>query len=173
MIQPFATRTHEKMKEVLMNPEAMGPDIHYYMIRGGSIKKNITIWESGTSGDEYIKAYGHYHKDDLEETYTILAGEGMILLQSPIIDSSVESFKVIKVKEGDTVRIPGSMGHLALNTGNTWFVTKDDSPTSLDHADYEPIRNMKGFAYYVIRKDDKPAFIKNPFYKTVPEIDIS
>ena len=40
------------MKDVLMNPEANGPDIHYYMIRGGSEKKNITVWETGTVGGE-------------------------------------------------------------------------------------------------------------------------
>jgi oxalate decarboxylase/phosphoglucose isomerase-like protein (cupin superfamily) len=173
MDTPFAQRTHEKMKEVLMNSEASGPSIHYYMIRGGSIKRNITIWESGLVGNEYIKAYGHYHVNDFEETYTMLAGEGMILLQSPIIDHSIDYFKVIKVKTGDIIVIPPRMGHLALNTSKTWLVTSDDSPTDLGHANYEPIREMKGFAYYVIEKDGKPDFIKNPFYKNVPEITFS
>ena len=49
MIQPYAARTHEKMKEVLMNPEASGPELHYYMIRGGSDKKilqfgKVELW---------------------------------------------------------------------------------------------------------------------------------
>ena len=37
------------------------------MIRGGTDKRNITVWEPGTVGGEYIKAYGHYHVGDLNE----------------------------------------------------------------------------------------------------------
>ena len=66
MLKPFAERTHEKMKEVLLHPDAVGPEIHYYMIRGGKIKKNITVWETGTVGGEYIKTYGHYHVGKLD-----------------------------------------------------------------------------------------------------------
>jgi oxalate decarboxylase/phosphoglucose isomerase-like protein (cupin superfamily) len=181
MIKPFAERTHEKMKEVLMNPKASGPAIHYYMIRGGSNKRNITVWEPGTIDGEYIKAYGHYHIGDLEEYYTILEGEGMILIQSPIVDGSVEKFTAIRVKAGDKIHIPKNTGHLALNTGKTWFVTSDDSPVNFEekdpvslpgHADYEIVKSMKGFAYYVVETDGKPSFIKNPQYKSVPSVDL-
>ena len=180
MIKAFAERTHDKMKDVLLYPEASGPDIHYYMIRGGSDKRNITVWEPGTVGGEYIKAYGHYHVGDLEEYYTILEGEGMILLQSPIEDRKIKSFKVIKVKAGDKIHIPKNTGHLALNTGKTWLVTSDDSPVNFEekdpvsmpgHADYESVRKMHGFAYYVVEKDGKPDFIKNPEYVDTPEIE--
>ncbi len=181
MIKPFAERTKEKMKEVLMNPNSPGPDVHYYMIRGGSNKKNITVWESGTVGGEYVKAYGHYHIGNLEENYHIIAGEGIILMQSPIVDNSVENFKAIFVQTGDRVHIPRNTGHLALNTGKTWLVTSDDSPVDFtgrdpvslpSHADYESVRMMRGFAYYVIEKDGKPYFVKNPNYKNVPEISV-
>lgn len=181
MIKSFAERTHEKMKDVLMNPDSVGPDVHYYMIRGGIDKKNITVWESGTVNGEYIKAYGHYHVGDLEEDYTILAGTGIILLQSPIVDGSIDSFKAIRVKAGETIHIPSNTGHLALNTGNTWLVTSDNSPVNFDekdpvslpgHADYGSVRAMRGFAYYVIDKNGEPSFIKNPSYKNVPEVEL-
>lgn len=181
MIKPFAERGHEKMKEVLMSPEASGPAIHYYMIRGGSDKRNITVWEPGTIGGEYIKAYGHYHVGDLEEDYTILEGEGMILLQSPIVDGSVSSFKAIRVKAGNTIHIPKNTGHLALNTGKTWLVTSDNSPVNFEerdavslpgHADYEVVKNMNGFAYYVIEQDGKPVFVKNPKYNDAPPVEL-
>jgi len=181
MIKPFAERTHEKMKDVLMNPEASGPSIYYYMIRGGTNKRNITVWEPGTVDGEYIKAYGHYHIGDLEEEYTILEGEGMILLQSPIVNGSVESFKAIQVKAGDKIHIPKNTGHLALNTGKTWLVTSDDSPVNFEekdpvslpgHADYEVVKNMRGFAYYVVEVDGKPSFVKNPKYKNVPDVNL-
>jgi glucose-6-phosphate isomerase, archaeal len=181
-MKPYAERTHEKMQEVLMSPGGKGPDVHYHMIRGGDQKTNITIWEPGTIDGEYIKTYGHYHVGDLEEDYTILQGEGIIILQSPIVDDSVSEFKAIKVKAGDKVHIPKNTGHLAINTGKIWFVTSDTSPVNFGdkdpvsmpgHADYEPFKKMKGAAYYIVEKDGAPAFVKNPNYKNAPQPNFS
>ncbi|MES3005907.1 MAG: glucose-6-phosphate isomerase family protein [Patescibacteria group bacterium] len=184
--QAYAERTNEKMKEVLMNPAAAGPEIHYYMIRGGSKKKNITVWESGTVGGEYIKAYGHYHIDDFIETYWVLEGQGLLLLQmrkkdsmGKFIDDEIDSFEAISVRAGSKIVIPPFAGHLMINTGSTWLATSDDSPVNFDagdsasqpaHADYEPLRKLNGFAYYVIEKNGRPEFVKNPNYKTIPDI---
>jgi glucose-6-phosphate isomerase len=184
MKNPYASRSHEKMKDVLMNHGASGPDIHYYMIRGGDNKTNITVWETGKVGDEYIKTYGHYHVGELDETYTILQGAGIIILQKRKIDNAgtpiddeIESFEAKQVKAGDKVFIPSGTGHLAINTGSTWFVTSDDSPVNFEekdpvgapgHADYVPFKKLHGAAYYVVEKDGQPVLIKNPNYKTVP-----
>jgi oxalate decarboxylase/phosphoglucose isomerase-like protein (cupin superfamily) len=40
-----------------------------------------------------------------------------------------------------------------------------------NHADYEAVKKMRGFAYYVISENGKPAFVKNPRYKNVPEVN--
>lgn len=185
MLKPFAERAHEKMKEVLLHPDAPGPKIHYYMIRGGKDKTNITVWEAGTVGGEYIKTYGHYHVGKLDETYTIAQGEGIVLLQkrkgedegNPV-DDEIESFIAIAVKKGDKVFIPSGTGHLVVNTGKTWLVTIDDSPVNFEekdpvslpgHADYEAVKIMKGFAYYVIEENGKPTLVKNPNYKSIPD----
>ena len=180
--EPFAARTHEKMQEVLMDPNASGPAVHYYMIRGGSNKRNITIWESGTIGGEYIKAYGHYHVDNLPETYWIIGGEGIILLQKladPAVPDVVEELKAIRVKTGDEVKIPGNYGHLAVNVGKTWFVTADDSPVATNdsasmptHADYESVKKMRCFAYYVVEKNGVPALVVNKLYKEIRNADL-
>lgn len=187
MTDPYAARTHEKMKEVLMDPDASGPVIHYYMIRGGSGKKNVTIWESGTVGGEYIKAYGHYHVDDLKETYEIILGEGILLLQirqkdtaGNYINDKIETFQAKKVKAGDVIAIPPFAGHLLVNTGSTWLVTSDDSPFNFSgdsssqpvHADYEAVKAMGGFAYYVVEQNGKPALVKNQNYSEAPEAEI-
>lgn len=182
MFEPYATRTHEKMKEVLMNPDAAGPAVHYYMIRGGSEKRNITIWESGTVGGEYIKAYGHYHVDDTDETYWMLAGEGIILQQKladPAVPDIVEEFKATRVRAGDSIYMPPRVGHLAINIGNTWLVTADNSPVAgvgdsasmPKHADYDMVKQMRGFAYYVVEKDGQPALVLNSLYKEVRKTD--
>ena len=182
MFEPYAARTHEKMREVLMNSEASGPVIHYYMIRGGKDKRNITVWESGTINGEYIKTYGHYHVDELDETYWVLAGEG-IILQQKLADLSVpdvvEEFKAIRVKAGDEVYMPPRVGHLGVNIGKTWLVTADDSPVEgagdnaamPAHADYEMIKKMRGFAYYVIERDGQPTLVRNSLYKEVRKTD--
>lgn len=183
----YAARTHEKMQEVLMDPGGAGPAIHYYMIRGGVDQKNITVWEPGTVSGEYIKTYGHYHVGKLDETYWILYGEGIALLQKLALDTQgamipdiVEEFKAVRVKAGDSVYMPEGYGHLVANVGSTYFVTADDSPVNFDeknavsmpgHADYEPVKKMRGFAYYVVEHEGEPALRKNPRYKEVKKTD--
>lgn len=185
MLKPFAAREHKMMQEVLMYPDAPGPEIHYYMIRGGEEKTNITVWETGTVGGEYIKTYGHYHVGQLDETYYLAAGEGIVILQTRKVDTNgnpiddeIESFIAIPVKPGDKVFIPSGTGHLVVNTGKTWMVTYDDSPVNFEevdpvslpgHADYESVKKMRGFAYYVVEENGKPALVKNPNYKVAPE----
>lgn len=180
MLKPFAGRSHGEMKDVLLHPGAPGPEIHYYMIRGGKDKTNITVWETGTVGGEYIKTYGHYHVGKLDETYLILQGEGIVLLQKrkDEKDDEIESFYAIRVKTGNIVFIPSGMGHLVVNTGKTWLVTSDNSPVNFaeadpvslpGHADYEAVKKMHGFAYYVVEEDKQPILVKNPNYKAAPE----
>jgi oxalate decarboxylase/phosphoglucose isomerase-like protein (cupin superfamily) len=185
MEEHLAVRTDDKMREVLMNPEAPGPKDHYYMIRGGSKKGNITVWEAGTVGGEYIKTYGHYHVDDLPETYWFVAGQGVALLQKLAGEGSdpskVEDFKAIVVKAGDQLDIPIHYGHLVANTGNTFLVTNDDSPVAgigdsasmPVHADYQKVKAMRGFAYYVVEHDGAPALVKNPRYKEIVKEDLA
>lgn len=184
----YAARTHEKMKEVLLDPNGVGPEVHYYMIRGGKDQKNITVWEPGTVSGEYIKTYGHYHVGKLDETYWIIFGTGVALLQKLAIDEKgnmiadvVEEFKAISVKQGDEVYMPTGYGHLVVNTGSTYFVTADDSPVDFEekdpvslpgHADYQLVKQMKGFSYYVIENNGKPVLVKNKLYKEIKKQDL-
>jgi glucose-6-phosphate isomerase, archaeal len=187
-MKPFAERTHEKMKDPLMDPSAPGPEVYYYMIRGGKDKKNVTVWEAGTVGNEYIKTYGHYHVGQLDETYWVLQGQGIVLLQTrkqdaqgKALNDEIETFRALCVKEGDSVFIPSGTGHLAVNIGTTWLVCADDSPVNFEekdpvslpgHADYEAVKKMQGFAYYVIEEKGKPKLVRNLRYKVVPEASI-
>jgi len=163
-----------------MDPNGVGPAIHYYMIRGGVDQKNITVWEPGTVSGEYIKAYGHYHVGKLDETYWILYGQGVALLQKISADNIVEEFKAIVVKAGDSVYMPEGFGHLLVNTGTTYFVTADSSPVAFTdsdtasmpgHADYEAVKRMQGFAYYVVEHEGKPALKRNSKYKEIKKAD--
>lgn len=184
----YAARTQEKMQDVLMDPNGVGPATHYYMIRGGVDQKNITVWEPGTISGEYIKTYGHYHVGDLSETYRIIFGEGVALLQKlkkdadgQMIADEVEEFKAIPVKVGDKIFMSPEEGHLVVNTGQTYFATADDSPVDFEdrdpvsfpgHADYELVKKMRGFAYYVVEHEGRPALKKNPLYKSIEKEDL-
>jgi len=188
-MKKYAQRSHEEMKDVLMKPDSVGPEVYYHMIRGGSEETNITVWESGTVGGEYIKTYGHYHVGKLDETYTVLQGQGIVIMQNRKVDTSgnsiddeIESFKAVTVKAGDKIFIPSGTGHLAVNIGKLWFVTSDDSPVNFDdvdpvglpgHADYAPFKKLRGAAYYVVEIDGKQSLVKNPLYKSVPLAEIS
>lgn len=183
----LAERKHEKMQEVLLDPTALGPKVHYYMIRGGSDMRNITVWERGKVGREYIKTYGHYHIGKLDETYWILLGEGIVLQQKlveengkPVADRVAE-FKAIRVSRGDSCYMPPGYGHLVANIGTTFLVTADDSPVDFGdsepiampgHADYDMVKQMHGFAYYVIEHNGAPALVKNPRYKEIQKEDL-
>ena len=182
----YAARLHEKMQEVLMDKNAIGPSIHYYMIRGDMKNgkgNNITVWEPGLVGREYIKTYGHYHIGNLSETYTFIAGQGIALLQKLAVDTQgnmipdiVEEFKAIPVKVGDKLFIEAGLGHLVVNTGSNFLVTSDDSPVNFKevnpaslpgHADYELVKQMRGFAFYVVDTNGKPALVKNKLYRQI------
>lgn len=185
MLNPYAKRCHEEMKDVLMNPDGEGPAVYYYMIRGGKDKRNVTVLESGTVGGEYLKTYGHYHVGELDETYRIVSGEGIVLLQNrkidldnKPIDNEIKSFQAIRVAAGDSIFIPSGTGHLLVNIGEEWLVTIDDSPVNFDevdpvslpgHADYAPVKKLRGFAYYVVEENGRPKLLKNPNYKIIPE----
>jgi glucose-6-phosphate isomerase len=184
----YAARTYEKMQDVLMDPTAPGSEIQYHMVRGGKDQRNITVWEPGLVGNEYIKTYGHYHVGNLDETYWVIFGEGIVLLQKraidangKLIDDEIERAYAVHVKPGDSLFIPSEWGHLVANISDTYFVTADDSPVNFDeanpvsmpgHADYEAVKKMQGFCYYVVEKDGQPALVKNPKYKKVPDIQI-
>lgn len=173
------------MQPVLKNPAEPGPSIHYYMIRGGKDQQNVTVWEPGTVGDEYIKTFGHYHIGDLDETYWVVHGEGVLLMQT-LRDqndpTAVDLFRAIPVKAGDEIYIPSGHGHLVANTGRTFLVTIDNSPVNFSdrdpvslpgHADYSMVEKMRGFAYYVVERDGRPALVKNSAYKSIAEEELN
>lgn len=184
----YGPRTHEMMKDVLLHPEAEAPDVFYHMVRGGKDLRNFTIWEPGMVGSEYVKTYGHYHVGEIEETYWIVYGEGITIAQKRVtgsdgepIDDEIEDVRIVKVRAGEAVFMPRGWAHAAVNIGATFFATADDSPVNFEevdpsslpgHADYEPIKRMRGMAYYIVEENGQPTLVKNSLYQKVPEAKI-
>lgn len=171
MINHLTTRTRERMQDVLMSPHAESPEVHYYMIGGAGKAPNITIWEHGCIDGEYIKTYGHYHRGELEDTYRVLSGEGVVLLQKAgTTDDVIEDFKVLPCRAGDVLSMPSGYAHVIVNTGGTYLVTSDE-PHGVGSADYEPLKRLQGMAYYVVLRDGAPALLKNPRYTDIRTCD--
>lgn len=172
----WATRSRADMQEVLLDGEASGPQHFYYMLRGGPEKGNVTIWEPGRAGREYIKTLGHYHTWDFKETYRVISGEGIALLQKRAgdADAVLADVRIIPVRAGDTLEIEPGYGHILVNTGDAFLVTIDDSPSndaSRPHADYEPVRRMRGMAYFIVEDNGAPALVPNRAYSTIEHED--
>ncbi len=171
MINHLTTRTRERMQDVLMSPHAESPEVHYYMIGGAGMTPNITVWEHGTVDGEYIKTYGHYHRGELEDTYRVLSGAGVVLLQKAgATDDVIEDFKVLPCRAGDVLNMPSGYAHVIVNTGSTYLVTSDES-RGMGSADYEPLKRHQGMAFYVVEKDGAPALTPNPRYREVKSCD--
>ena len=184
----YGIRDHQMMKDVLMEPDTAGPEVHYHMVRGGVDLRNITIWEPGKVGKEYIKTYGHYHVGDISETYWIVYGEGIAIVQKRVVgldeepvDDEIEKIRIVKEKAGEEVYMQEGWAHAAVNIGKTFFATADDSPVNFEnadpsslpgHADYEPIKKMRGMAYYIVEENGQPTLVKNLKYKKVQDVTI-
>lgn len=156
-------RRLEDMREVLMDPEAEGPESVYAMIRGNP---NVTVLVPGKIGREFTKTLGHYHSDDRSETYKVLFGEGKMLIQN----RDVSDIRLLEMKAGGTVIIPKGYAHTMINTCDGPLVTIDDCPSDAETNvnDYEPIREKRGFAKYVIEDENgEIELISNPAYEKI------
>ena len=186
MLDKFSVRQHAHMKPVLLNPEAPAPENFYYMLRGGKDVGNITILESAMAGEEYVKTLGHYHAYDFIETYRVLDGEALMLLQKRKVDTEgnaivneIEEFKIVRLKSGDEIALPLGYGHSLVNIGSTFLITRDDSPSDPEatakrpHADYKPISQMHGMAFYVVNRGGEMQLVKNPNYISIDATDFA
>lgn len=140
----------------------------YYMIRRPGM--NITVLPEYRLGKEYPKTYGHFHQPESEETYGILLGEAAVLIQRGI--DPVEEISLVKLKKGDSFTIPKGYAHSLINLGRGPVVTVDDNDPARMTNDYEPIRNKRGFAYYIIEEGGKLKAVPNPNYAQVPRLEI-
>ncbi len=170
----LSIRKINEMKPVLYNPNAEGMQEIYYMIRGNP---NITVMNAGKIGKEYLKTLGHYHKNNEAEIYKVLFGKALFLLQKRVgkEEDKIQDIKIIKAKEGDTVHIKEGYGHTMINIGSTALVTTDNAPSNASEAvnNYQPIKKMSGFAYFVVEGENgEPQLVKNKNYSEVPEVDI-
>lgn len=165
------------LKDVLKNPDSQGPDPIYWVFSEASQEKweNITIWAPGKFDEEFSKTFGHYHGTPINETYKVIEGEGIMVLQKKYfegdkwIPEKVDEVLLIKAKAGDEMVITPEYGHCWANIGNTPLITYDDWRSGHQPSDYEDIKKLHGLAYYIIEEGGEIKALPNPNYQNLPQ----
>lgn len=180
-------RYKREMLDVLLDPEAKGPEELYYMYRGVcrpedkellaeyGLRYDVTVIRAGRIGREYIKTAGHYHplKEGTDtsypEVYEVLSGRAHYLLQTEPGEDGVEAL-LIEAFPGDKVLIPPGYGHITINPGNVPLIMSNW--VAADFASvYGPVRELGGGAYFEIAAaGGDEEFIVNPNYRPTPSL---
>lgn len=171
-------RTLEDLRPVLLDPSADGPEIVYWVFGKAGLDvtwENMTIITPGLLGRELPKTYGHYHGTNIDEIYTEVSGQGILLLQKKIVrngafvPNEVSEVLLVRVSHGEKVTIRPQYGHSWSNTGSQPFITYDNWRAGHSPSDYEVIKDLHGMAYYLTKDGDKVVPVANPNYKNLPQ----
>ena len=123
----------------------------------GELLHGISIVHPGKVGDEYFMTKGHFHAElATAEVYYCLAGQGMMVMETPEGQSAVS-----ELRPGKVLYVPGRWAHRSVNTGAdgdlvTFFVY----PAGAGH-DYGSIEKQ-GFRKLIVERDGRPAIVDNP-----------
>jgi len=168
----------DDMREVLYDKDFAknSPDMDlYYMYRKveerDGLKSSITITLAKMLGKEFNKTYGHDHNGNHAETYTVLDGEAIFLMQKTKNDVVQDVF-AIKATKGQTAIIPAGYGHVTINPSSDVDLKTTDWTAVDCKNNYELIKKLEGACYFYILQpgSGQASWIKNENYKSVPEL---
>ena len=130
----------------------------------GELLHGISVVHPGKVGDEYFMTKGHFHAElETAEVYYCLQGEGMMVMETPEGDWSVE-----ELRPGMVLYVPPRWAHRSVNTSQdedlvTFFVY----PGHAGH-DYGSIEKQ-GFRKLVVERDNQPQILDNPYWRRPEE----
>ena len=125
----------------------------------GQLLFSTTVIQSGRVGDEYFFTKGHYHaRADRAELYYGLAGNGILLLQTP-----QGEYRSLPMEAGTAAYVPPYWGHRTVNTGEVPFVFLAVYPADAGY-DYGTIAR-DGFAALVLAGPDGPRVVPKPSFR--------
>jgi len=125
----------------------------------GHLLFSTTVVRPGTVGEEYFMTKGHYHaRADRSELYYGLAGEGLLLMQTP--EGRIDAQPM---RPGAACYVPPFWGHRSINTGATNLVFLAVYPADAGY-DYGTIAE-EGFAEIVVKGPTGPRLVPNPRYR--------
>lgn len=169
----ITSRMAGEMKEVAYLPQETAlPDeeLAYIVIRNPG--KNLTITPfSRWGGGEYPKTYGHFHVPDYAENYQVLKGKAGFLLQR-MEGEQLHQIQFKVVEEGESFVVPAGWGHVSMNLGPDYLITRDDHDPAHFENDYSFVKKMRGFAYYICEDGDSWKAVPNPAYGEVSALEV-
>jgi glucose-6-phosphate isomerase len=122
----------------------------------GEVLHGVTVLHPGKVGSEYYMTKGHFHAVlETGEVYYCLHGRGMLVMETPEGQTSVQEFNA-----GDVVYVLPRWAHRTVNTGSDDLIFFFTYPGHAGH-DYGTIE-QKGFRKLVVEQDGKPTVIDNP-----------
>jgi len=164
-------RTLNDMKDVVYDQQwfasAKSEDLYYMygdLIEEGILKYSVTVVTPKMLGKEFNKTKGHIHLGKFQETYTVLEGNAIYLMQKTN-GNVVEDVYAVKANKGESIIIPSGYGHVTINTGNENLKTGDWRNINCKQ-DYSLFEKLRGACYYYT----KEGWVKNENYKDVPEL---
>ena len=183
----YSTRELDALRPVLIDPDAQGPDVLYWMYRncgrpedaglneGYDLRYDITVFRSLTLGAEFMKTSGHYHplipgqKVAYPEVYEILSGEARYVMQklddyaAPPEEARVEDVIMVRACAGQKVIMPPGYGHVTVNTQDEPLVMSNWVSNQFSSF-YGSVEAARGFAYYVVDDGNGASYLENSNY---------
>lgn len=125
----------------------------------GEIRHGLSVVHPGTVGDEFFMTKGHFHEVlATAEIYYCLRGEGMMVMETPEGNWSVEP-----LSPGSVLYVPPRWAHRSVNTGSQDpLVTFFAYPSNAGH-DYGSIEKQ-GFRKLVVSRNGEAQIIDNPHW---------
>lgn len=163
------------LKPTLIDPsivdETISQKVVYWVFSELTEKSwaNLTVISPDRIGEEFPKTFGHYHGTDVNETYHLISGEGILLMQKKDVENRISDVVFIKAKPGDEIVITPEWGHSWSNVGDTPLLSFDDWRSGHTERDYKLIEELGGMSYYLTLKDGEITYQKNPRYDDLPE----
>jgi len=171
------TRDRAGLLPVLMVKNSEGPDPAYWVFEGITNHQweNMTVIVAGSFNGEFPKTFGHYHTAKVDETYKLVHGSGVLMLQKKHYEKGrwvpeiIDEIYLVEFEPEDEILITPEWGHAWANVGNTPLITFDNWRSGHSPDDYKPIEKLQGLAYYLVDEGGNITAKPNPNYKQTPE----
>lgn len=183
----YSTRELDALRPVLLDPDAEGPDVIYWMYRNTGLPEDAALYEAHelrydlsafrpvTLGPEFMKTSGHYHpmipgtRLAYPEVYEILHGEALYVMQtvndfaaSPE-EVTVEDVIMCRVKAGQKIIMPPGYGHVTVNTLDEPLLMTNWVSNRFSSF-YGTVEEARGFSWYVMNDNGEPSYLENKSY---------
>jgi glucose-6-phosphate isomerase len=124
---------------------------------GGELMNGLTIIHPGKVGEEYFMTKGHFHTVlDTAEVYYCLKGDGVMVMETPEGEWSVE-----ELRPGRVLYVPPRWAHRSVNTSpREDLVMFFIYPANAGH-DYGTIE-QQGFRKLILERDHRIQIVDNP-----------